>query len=1272
MVSQPGLLKLRFNKSILSTLENTISTNELLNRLGNLHEELATLVQDQVDLNSLDRYRTDLVNHKLLRHKDLGVRAFTACCLSDILRLYAPDAPYTDVQLTDIFKLVLSQFELLGDPDNGYYIQQNYLITKLLEFRSIVLITDLPTSDKLLIRLFEIFYDDSKNFQSKLYHVIGGILGEVISEFDNMPLNVLKLVFNKFLTYNPNTIPKGLGVVSNCGYEISLILCESYSSRMSRFLTKYYSEILYNVTNEKNGEDSYETRTKLIITTEKLHKLVFRLWETVPDLVLSVIGFVYHELTSENEIIRKLATKLVGKMLALNSKNNFVVSHNDTFKVWMTKIADINADVRVEWISSIPKILIARNDISEDLGHGLAKTFIDADPKVRKLSVMVFEESSAKAIWDNISNIAVYKSLIQLTREKNREIRELCIHSTGKFYYDSLKEVDRESYDTEIWKIVDNIPTVLFNLYYINDYHINQHVDDVIFTYILPFEVDDRKRISNLLAVVANLDKKAFASFIAFNKRQVPSSIAMTKYVDFCEQLNQSGNRENLDLIQKYNKTLDWLSSTMADPIRVAEVLETVKEINDKRIYFLIKNCVKGNATFATFRNSFNELIEKLSDGNLYKKHSVPIASTIVPKDISQEIKALLLRSSPIIFNISNISIFLDDNLFRSESESALKRKLVDEISKISPTLFKDQLNNLKDTIISIDDLELRGSDMMAIEAVKTLYKISKSVEDNYCFEDPLFMGKLQDFTLKGSPQLAKYATKLIALSPDHETRLRGIKLKILPLDLENNEYFTSHIAVLMEIFKFAPKVIEDESTELISYLIKKVLLTNTDLESNIETGWIGSEDAESLKHKCLANKLFTLKLLTNKLRSFSEELEDDELSRTFTFKTLKLFFYLIASGGELVSESSDSLPTPENYQTRLRLSAGLQILKVARVSSLNAFIKSTDIGKLVNIVEDESLDVRQRFLEQLKDSISSELISIKFLPLIFFTAYEPDEELKVSTKIWINYTCTKPTFKKGTFFERVLPRLIHAIAHHPDIVDGLKSNDEEKLVSLATAVDYLIFYFDSIATQENFSLLYYLSERIKNYQDISIEDNDTTEGDEEPEDKEQLTPYQYIYVIGELSQMILLTLKERWSWQHNAYPGKLNLPSDLFVPFANADDAQSTFRNFLSDKFTEKLRGNVNAKVGRLIHASHTQKQRSQKRLLETEYKDEQSPKKQKVAAVKKNIKFSREHSGDSSDEEEPFYRPTRSDADGSKHPVRKSSRSRKEVDYNEDEDTD
>lgn len=116
----------------------------------------------------------------------------------------------------------------------------------------------------------------------------------------------------------------------------------------------------------------------------------------------------------------------------------------------------------------------------------------------------------------------------------------------------------------------------------------------------------------------------------------------------------------------------------------------------------------------------------------------------------------------------------LDNSVFENEAETSLKRKLVNEVSKISPTLFRDQLKNLKDTIIYLEDLNSRQEQALATETLKTIYKISKSVEDNNTFDDKLFSSKLIEFALNGSPQLAKYATKMIALSPDSERELRG------------------------------------------------------------------------------------------------------------------------------------------------------------------------------------------------------------------------------------------------------------------------------------------------------------------------------------------------------------------------------------------------------------------------------------------------------------------------------------------------------------------
>jgi sister-chromatid-cohesion protein PDS5 len=59
------------------------------------------LEQENVDLVSLEPLNGQLL--RLVHHKDKGVLAFVSCLLADILRLYAPNAPFNANELAVIF-----------------------------------------------------------------------------------------------------------------------------------------------------------------------------------------------------------------------------------------------------------------------------------------------------------------------------------------------------------------------------------------------------------------------------------------------------------------------------------------------------------------------------------------------------------------------------------------------------------------------------------------------------------------------------------------------------------------------------------------------------------------------------------------------------------------------------------------------------------------------------------------------------------------------------------------------------------------------------------------------------------------------------------------------------------------------------------------------------------------------------------------------------------------------------------------------------------------
>ena len=68
--------------------------------------------QDSVDTQSLLAVKKVLVSEHLLFHKDKMTKILVACCLADILRLFAPDAPYNENELR--VRILMSDFAYLA------------------------------------------------------------------------------------------------------------------------------------------------------------------------------------------------------------------------------------------------------------------------------------------------------------------------------------------------------------------------------------------------------------------------------------------------------------------------------------------------------------------------------------------------------------------------------------------------------------------------------------------------------------------------------------------------------------------------------------------------------------------------------------------------------------------------------------------------------------------------------------------------------------------------------------------------------------------------------------------------------------------------------------------------------------------------------------------------------------------------------------------------------------------------------------------------------
>jgi sister-chromatid-cohesion protein PDS5 len=170
------------------------ATDALLKKLKTLSKELADLDQEKVEVSSLNQVKKELINATLLLHKDRGVKAFVACCLADILRLYAPDAPYTPAELRDIFEFFFRQLTTgLTGTDAPYYQEYYNLLESLSSVKTVVLVCDLPASDSLITTVFKDFFTVVKrDLPKKIEMFMGDILAALIDESVTLPSDVLE------------------------------------------------------------------------------------------------------------------------------------------------------------------------------------------------------------------------------------------------------------------------------------------------------------------------------------------------------------------------------------------------------------------------------------------------------------------------------------------------------------------------------------------------------------------------------------------------------------------------------------------------------------------------------------------------------------------------------------------------------------------------------------------------------------------------------------------------------------------------------------------------------------------------------------------------------------------------------------------------------------------------------------------------------------------------------------------------------------------------
>ena len=235
------------------------------------------------------------------------------------------------------------------------------MLRSLAEVKSIVLLTDIPSSEQLLVHLFVSFFDvlasSSKTSTGEQigknveFHMTS-ILVTMVDESTNLPLEVIDTIVAQFLRVDPRAANGVTGKTKKSSavmdesqsillvkelplaYNMAKTICNTCPEKMARYVSQYFNDVIVDASSSSTSKASIKKAPNRRVTDglddsdmdgtteedlkelEKVHLLLRELWRASPAVLQNVIPQLEAELSAENVHLRSLATEAFGDIVS--------------------------------------------------------------------------------------------------------------------------------------------------------------------------------------------------------------------------------------------------------------------------------------------------------------------------------------------------------------------------------------------------------------------------------------------------------------------------------------------------------------------------------------------------------------------------------------------------------------------------------------------------------------------------------------------------------------------------------------------------------------------------------------------------------------------------------------------------------------------------------------------------------------------------------------------------------------------------------------------
>ncbi|CBI33283.3 unnamed protein product, partial [Vitis vinifera] len=333
-------------RDVGSKLENPPATKDALVKL--LKQAATCLTElDQSPsasiLESLQPSLNAIVKPELLKHQDRDVKLLVATCICEITRITAPEAPYSDDVLKDIFRLIVSTFSGLSDTNGPAFGRRVVILETLARYRSCVVMLDLECDD-LVNEMFRTFFsvardDHPESVLTSMQTIMVVLLEESEDVREDLLFSILSI------------LGRNKSDVTTAARRLAMNVIEHCAAKLEPGIKQFLVSSISGDNRSMNSEIDY-------------HEVIYDIYRCAPQILSGVTPYLTGELLTDNLDTRLKAVKLVGDLFALPG---LAISEafQPIFSEFLKRLADRVVGVRMSVLEHVKSCLLSNPSRAE-------------------------------------------------------------------------------------------------------------------------------------------------------------------------------------------------------------------------------------------------------------------------------------------------------------------------------------------------------------------------------------------------------------------------------------------------------------------------------------------------------------------------------------------------------------------------------------------------------------------------------------------------------------------------------------------------------------------------------------------------------------------------------------------------------------------------------------------------------------------------------------------------------------------------------------------